>query len=362
MNKGVPRNLNKPDASSGCQYSRLYTGWIRHRRFVPVSHQFRYPIFMFYLDLDELDQVFKNTWYASVESFNLLSFRRKDYFQPEQPCLKTAVIHAVTDHCQQQGTVIPPITRVCMLTHLRVLNWVFNPVTFYYCFDQHNQLQCILSEITNTPWNERHHYVLPVNPTTSETAIHSETSSETAINWRSVGQQKHVFTFNKAFHVSPFNPMNMSYRWVFSEPQQQLHVHMENHLRTVHKEAKPHKESKPHTEPKLHSEPNLLSTPNPNELSERHFDATLRLEQASLSSDLTRTLIRQPWITVKVVSGIYWQAFKLWCKRAPFYSHPKWQDQNTEPSDPNAIKTDPKAEPSNPDFSKFNRERIRNEQ
>lgn len=286
------------DSVNESSQSRLYTGWVRHRRFVPVSHEFRYPIFMFYLDLDELPSLFSSKWYTSLERFNLVSFRRRDYFQPETECLKQAVIEAAEGSLKQQHITDVSIRSVRMLTHLRLFNFLFNPVTFYYCFDEHENLVCILSEITNTPWDERHHYVLPVNPQGKNRAYPD-------YSYQPKGRCNHLFEFEKAFHVSPFNPMNMDYRWMFSHPDQVLHVHMENRL----------------------SVSDTLNAAD-QDMTEKHFDATLRLEQRSIDRELSKQLIRQPLMTVKVVAGIYWQAFKLWCKRAPFYDHPKLSQTN----------------------------------
>ena len=274
--------------------SSIYTGWIGHRRFVPVLNHFRYPIFMMYLDLDELPNLFSKKWYCALERFNLVSFKRKDYFAPDQPDLKQAVIDRVHSHYQDHQCEPPEISSVRVLGHVRYLGFNFNPVVFYYCFDQDNQLQAILSEITNTPWGERHAYVHAI--TDAEALVGSDMQLTHYTN--NPNNHKFKFEFIKRFHVSPFNPMNMDYKWVFSEPKSQLHVHMDNFIQTTE--------------------------------AEKHFDATLTLQQNSFDKNLAAILIRQPLITVKVVWGIYWQAFKLWVKRSPFYGHPGSEDTNTD--------------------------------
>ncbi|MDX1451355.1 MAG: DUF1365 domain-containing protein [Oleiphilaceae bacterium] len=254
-------------SKQGIRHSAVYRGWVRHRRFVPKAHAFTYPLLMWYLDLDEVAAVMAQRWYTSLERFNLLSFRRADYYAPDQGDLKQAVIARVE---QEHPDLNGQITRVCLLTHIRYAGYLFNPVSFYYCFDHNDQLCAILAEITNTPWGERHAYCLLAQ-----------------------GQAgRHVaFEFDKAFHVSPFNPMNMHYRWVFSQPAAHVRVHMDNLLQSADKT--------------------------------KHFDATLVLERQALEQVSSSLLIRHPLETVKVTSGIYWQAFRLWLKGVPFYDHPK---------------------------------------
>lgn len=260
--------------------SALYRGWVRHRRFTPKAHAFRYPMFMFYLNLDELEDALSRHWYTSLERRNLVSFRREDYFEGQSatpPNLKTAVIARVQAEFQGRGEPVPDIHHVCLLTHLRLFGFVFNPVSFYYCFDAAQKLCAILAEITNTPWGERHAYLLPIG------------SSAPTMQYQNRGANRHCFSFDKAFHVSPFNPMNMRYQWNFSEPEQTLRLHMDNLMQTDHT---------------------------------KHFDATLCLERQPLHENLAPTLIRFPWLTVKVVIGIYWQALRLKLKGVPFYEHP----------------------------------------
>jgi DUF1365 family protein len=252
---------------------------------------------MLYLDLDELPQLFAQKWFCSLERFNIVSFKREDYLSPETPSLKDAVIEKVQ---ASLGNTVE-IHSVRALLHVRYFNIVFNPVVFYYCFDRDNKPVAILSEITNTPWDERHHYVLPVNDSLSNDSIQKKTLSK----------NKFEYLFDKAFHVSPFNPMNMAYRWVFSIPSTRLHAHLENRLIAINK-----KDVSADIENK-----------DLENVDEKHFDATLILERKEFDREFGKILIQYPFITVKVMVGIYWQAFKLWLKRVPFYDHPKLNDQ-----------------------------------
>lgn len=246
--------------------SCLYQGYIRHRRFTPRVNDFRYHIFLMYLDLSELPQVFEGRWLWSARRPALAWYRRADFLGDPTQSLDAAV----RDRIESEHGVRPrgPIR---LLTHLRYVGYNFNPVSFYYIFDEADQkLEYVIAEITNTPWDERHAYVL-----------------RTA-DAESAGAQVKRWQFDKAFHVSPFLPMDMRYDWRFTTPQSTLAVHMEN-----------------------------------SKNGHRVFDATLTLSQVPLTGyALARALIAFPLMTVKVSALIYWQALKLWLKRTPFFTHP----------------------------------------
>ncbi len=242
----------------------IYVGEVRHRRHDRVGHAFRVRLYMAYLDLAELDAAFAGRWLWSHRRWWApMRFRRADYFgDPARPlaaCVREAVAAA---------TGSAPDGPVRALTQLRCLGYVLNPVTFYYCFDRAERLQAVLAEITNTPWGERHHYVVARGAATGG-SLHAE--------------------FAKAFHVSPFQPMQHWYRWGFGTPGERLGVHMENLV-----DGRP------------------------------VFDATLALARRPWTTgNLLRAVARHPWMTAKVVAMIYLHAFLLWCKRAPFHTHPK---------------------------------------
>lgn len=244
--------------------SAVYEGLVRHRRFAPHPHEFDYRMAQLYVDLDELDHVFSGRWLWSNERRNIAEFRRDDYLGPSAVPLAEAVRERV-----ERSTGQRPLGPIRLLTHLRYFGLAFNPVSFYYCFAEDGvRLACVLAEITNIPWRERHAYVLPV-----ETAQ----AQGPALSW----------TFPKRFHVSPFMPMTRDYAWRLTTPAANLHVHMD-----VMRDG------------------------------QREFDATLSLKRRTLdAASLARVLWRYPLMTAQVVGSIHWQAFRLWLKRNPIYDH-----------------------------------------
>ena len=248
--------------------SRVYRGTLRHRRFTPRQHAFSYQIWMAYLDLDELPTLFDNVPGFSARHRALARFRREDYLAPTDLPLKDAVRQELS---RQLGEA--PQGRICILTQLRTLGSMFNPISLYYAFDQHDRLTAVLGEVTNMPWREHTCYACRVDPE----------------------RHSHGAMFIKDMHVSPFNPMNMTYRWRFNTPDEKLLVHMEN----------------------WHDDP----APN---APKRQFDATLMLEAAPATRRvLLSTLARQPWISLKTVAGIHFEALRLWLKRIPVFDHPQ---------------------------------------
>jgi len=219
---------------------------------------------MMYLDLDELPGAFDGRWLWSARRAAPARFHRSDYHGDPTVPLDEAVRRTV-----EERTGTRPAGPIRLLTHLRYYGYCFNPVSFYYCFDREgSHVEAILTEITNTPWGERHSYVLP------------RTSEMNGVM---------RFRFAKEFHVSPFMPMDQRYDWRFSPPGRRLAVHMENYDR-----------------------------------SGMIFDATMSLRRRELSGGtLAHTLLAYPWITAGVITAIHWNAFKLWLKGNPVHTHPE---------------------------------------
>jgi uncharacterized protein len=249
--------------------SAIFEGQLRHRRRTAPARTFTYSLFMAYVDLGELETVFAGRWLWSARGPNVAWLRRADHYGDPATALDVAIRDLVASR-----TGARPSGPIRLLTHLRYFGHGFNPVSFYYCFAEGGRtLETIVAEVANTPWNERHMYVLPEADNLGR------------------GHDKR-FAFAKAFHVSPFLGMDMDYAWRFGTPPAtdggRLWVHMEN---------------------RQHGE--------------RVFDATLALVRRPINGvELGRALALYPAMTVQVVAGIYAQAARLWIARAPFYSHP----------------------------------------
>ena len=245
--------------------SAIYRGWVRHRRYEPRPHAFRYGLYLVYLDIDEIDHIFDGRIFWSVERPNLSSFRRRDYLRPADVPIREAVSRTI-----RAAGGPEPRGPIRILTSLRTLFWSFNPVSFYYAFDPSGlEVESVIAELTNTPWKERKSYVLL-----------------SADNRARNGRTLHEFA--KSFHVSPYMPMNQTYRWRTTTPRESLIVRMENVQE-----------------------------------GRRVFDATLVMRREPLSGvSLARALCYYPAMSMRVTAAIYWQALRLRLKRTPFFPHP----------------------------------------
>jgi uncharacterized protein len=248
--------------------SALYIGKLRHRRMAPRVHAFSYAVYMVWLDLAELDTVFRGRWFWSTKRRALAWFRRADYLGDAAISLDEAVRRRVAQSLGKR-----PSGPIRMLSQLRNFGHCFNPVTFYYCYDTADtRVETVVAEITNTPWRERHSYVLPAP------VLPAPQAPGAAMQ----------FEMPKQFHVSPFMSLDQGYRWQFTVPGKKLAVHMEN-----------------------------LQD------SKRVFDATLNLDRRPIATgSLAFVLLRFPLSTVRVLVAIHWQALRLWLKRVPVHTHP----------------------------------------
>ncbi len=244
--------------------SAIYEGWVRHRRFEPVEHEFSYRLFLMYLDLDELPEVLDPYPMWSARRAAPARFRRSDYMgDPQRPlaeCARDAV---------EESTGRRPAGPVRMLANLRYLGHIFNPVCFYYCFDEAGErVDSVVADVRNIPWGERHPYVLDRGE--SEGRVLRD-------------------GLPKEMHVSPLMGMDQTYEFRASEPADDLQVHIESMGGTG-----------------------------------KSFDATLSMQRSELSrATLAKLLARYPAMSLQVVARIYAQTVRMKLKGARYFPHPE---------------------------------------
>lgn len=249
--------------------SKIYHGRIRHRRFTPKLREFSHSVCYFYLDTKEIDTLFNKPGLFAVRGPSLFGFRRRAYLGPRDIPLDEAVRKKVSERIGYR-----PEGSIRVLSQIAYLEFAFNPVCFYYCFTKDGEmLEAIVAEITNTPWNERYAYVMDCR------------------KYDPIARMK--FSFNKAFHVSPFLPMELHYEWNFSHPGERLKIHMVNLSTDANSESKP------------------------------VFDATLTLEAREWNfKNLIKSLAFQPAMTFKTFLWIYVHAGILYIKGHKVFTHP----------------------------------------
>ncbi|WP_213997094.1 DUF1365 domain-containing protein [Arsukibacterium sp.] len=244
----------------------VYCGDVGHKRFVPKAHGFNYSLNAFWLDCDQLTPESLSEVGIKHEGFAALSYRRNDYLAGNK-----VLVRAVQDKVRELGGE-KQLAKVFLLTPLANWGYYFSPITLYYCYDEHGAFCYLLAEVSNTPWNERHYYLQ---------TIYSDSD------------QAGFYQHDKAFHVSPFNPIDMQYRWQIPEPTNQLYCSITNLKQQ-----------------------------------QAVFSAWIKLKRFDLTkANRRRILIRHPWQNVQVMWRIYWQALKLYLKGVPLHQHPKSREQ-----------------------------------
>jgi uncharacterized protein len=248
--------------------SCLYEGSVRHRRRGGVSDAFTYRMFMAYLDLDELGQVFDGRWLWSARRVAPAWFRRADHLGDPATPLADSVRALVLE---RTGTAVAGPIR--LLTHLRYFGCCFNPVSFYYCYEPSGErVRAVVAHVTNTPWGESHSYVMNVDGA-------EDHGTATVMGAR----------FEKELHVSPLMGMDHTYDWRLTEPSQRLSVHIESHRAD----------------------------------GASVFDATLALRRREIGRrTLAEALVSYPFLTARILARIYTHALRLRLRGAGYFPHP----------------------------------------
>lgn len=262
--------------------SCFYQGHVEHIRHAPVEHRFRNSLTMAYLDLEEVEQLLRQSWLLTSRKFAPVSFREQDHCQALRADGEPANLATLIKDYVARITGTRPTGPIRLLTQLRQCGLYFSPLNLFYCYagsgPQAPELQAIVAEVSNTPWNQRRLYVL-----NEENRIQGESELSRPSNMR----YAHV----KDFHVSPFRELGESYHWTIGPPGEDLQV-------TIRSEGH-----------------NL-----------KPFTAGMTLRRVPWSEGrLAWQILRRPVSSMNILGAIHWQALRLWLKRCPFVPHPHKQ-------------------------------------
>jgi DUF1365 family protein len=243
--------------------SCLYKARIMHHRMEPKKHRFHYNVYMFYICLEELDEMSGRFRLMSRNRFNLFNFKDSEHLQlpREQPDKSKKIREHILTYLQENGVKQIP-ARIMLLTNLNTLGYNFNPVSFYFCYDESGTAFCAIAEISNT-FGEMKPYLLK-NQEVDGSGFHLNTT--------------------KYFYVSPFFDHDTSFDFNLSLPGEKLNIRVDD----------------------LKEERKI-------------FISTLTGTRKVLSdANMLRYFFSIPFITLQVITLIHWNAALLWLKKIPY--------------------------------------------
>ncbi|MDX2319838.1 MAG: DUF1365 domain-containing protein [Moritella sp.] len=246
-------------------HSCIYQGEVFHQRFSPREHKFSYKIFFLAIDLDELPQLNNIGRLFQTDRFAPLRFFAPDYLHHKSQISKQDIWDKVVELGGDNK-----LGRVLFVGQMRCFGLYFSPINTYYCYNETGDLSYLLAEVSNTPWNERHYYLIDL-------------------------QDAQVC--EKAFHVSPFMDLEMKYHWRIKAPSEHLSLSLESRAHGLE--------------------------------DDKFFRANVAMtRQAFTNRNLLKNLLSIPMMTLKTLLGIYWQALKLYVKGVPYIAHSKKDKTN----------------------------------
>jgi len=243
--------------------STLYKALVMHNRLSPKKHRFHYNVFMFYIDLDEIEMLRKKLWMFSVDRFNFFSLKKKEHLQLpiENPDKTKTIKEQILAYLKLNGVEKSP-ARIMLLTNLNVLGYNFNPVSFYFCFDEAGSPIYAIAEVSNT-FREMKPYLLGKDQF-SDNHFHLNTT--------------------KNFYVSPFIDHASNFDFNLTIPNEKLTIRIDSMKDDV-----------------------------------RFFISTLTGKKKTLNNrNLLWYSIRFPFLTLRIIFLIHWNALRLWMKKVPY--------------------------------------------
>jgi cyclopropane-fatty-acyl-phospholipid synthase len=242
--------------------SKIYHCQVMHTRTQPLTHHFVYPLYMYAIDLSELQQIDQTIPVFGYNRFRPVSLHDRDYLHETEGSIQDR-LYSLLEH-QNLGNAVE---RIVLVTSARYFNYIFNPVSFYYCYGNDGSLRCTVAEVNNT-FKEKHLYIL-THPNEQNSYMR--------------------YTVDKEFHVSPFNDMQGEYDFRFHELTESLDIRLD------------------------------ILRDNKKVFQSRLWGKALPLTQANM----IRTIVRfplAPWLTMP---RILWQAAKLYYgKKMIVYTKP----------------------------------------